>query len=210
MSGFDGMKEETSIQRIQRITRMEEILDTATAMLNDLEQKMEAYEKYQSEIKVLEEYYASQRWKDDFEMDERGGFPTDLKRGVLSEDGIYNLLERNREMKLMIRESYELISDCPSKRIYEAVKQIPYGRVATYADIAELAGNRKMARAVGNALHKNPDPEHIPCFRVVNAKGELADGFAFGGAEVQAKMLEAEGVEVVDGVVDLAKYRWSQ
>lgn len=210
MSGFDGMKEETSIQRIQRITRMEEILDTATAMLNDLEQKMEAYEKYQSEIKVLEEYYASHQWKEDFELDEKGGFPADLKRGVLSEDGIYNLLERNREMKLMIRESYELISDCPSKRIYEAVKQIPYGRVATYADIAELAGDRKMARAVGNALHKNPDPEHIPCFRVVSAKGELADGFAFGGAEVQAKMLEAEGVEVVDGVVDLAKYRWSQ
>ena len=53
MSGFDGMKEETSIQRIQRITRMEEILDTATAMLKDLELKLEAYEKYQSEIKVI-------------------------------------------------------------------------------------------------------------------------------------------------------------
>ena len=210
MSGFDGMKEETSIQRIQRITRMEEILDTATAMLNDLELKLEAYEQYQSEIKVLEEYYASQRWKDDFELDEKGGFPPDLKRGVLSEDGIYNLLERNREMMERIRESYELISDGPSKRIYEAVKQIPYGRVATYADIAELAGDRKMARAVGNALHKNPDPEHIPCFRVVNAKGELAGGFAFGGAEVQARMLEAEGVEVVDGVVDLKKYRWGE
>ena len=90
------------------------------------------------------------------------------------------------------------------------VKQIPYGRVATYADVAELAGDRKMARAVGNALHKNPDPEHIPCYRVVNAKGELAGGFGFGGAEVQAGLLEAEGVEVRDGVVDLEKYRWSE
>ena len=116
----------------------------------------------------------------------------------------------DKDIKLMIRESYELISDCPSKRIYEAVKRIPYGRVATYADIAELAGDRKMARAVGNALHKNPDPENIPCFRVVNAKGELAGGFAFGGAEVQAKMLKQEGVEVVNGVVDLQKYRWSE
>lgn len=69
---------------------------------------------------------------------------------------------------------------------------------------------RKMARAVGNALHKKPYPENIPCFRVVNAKGELAGGFAFGGAEVQAKMLEQEGVEVVNGVVDLQKYRWSE
>ena len=65
-----------------------------------------------------------------------------------------------------------------------------------------------MARAVGNALHRNPDPGNIPCFRVVNAKGELAGEFAFGGAGAQAKLLEAEGVEVVGGKVDLQKYGW--
>ena len=65
-----------------------------------------------------------------------------------------------------------------------------------------------MARAVGNALHKNPDPDNIPCFRVVNAKGELAGEFAFGGSNAQAKLLEAEGVEVIDGRVDLKKYQW--
>lgn len=112
------------------------------------------------------------------------------------------------DVKLMIAESYDLISDYPAKRIYEAVKKIPYGHVATYAQIAEAAGNRKMARAVGNALHKNPDPDHIPCYRVVNAKGELAGEFAFGGAGAQAKLLEAEGVEVTDGRVDLEKYQW--
>ena len=112
------------------------------------------------------------------------------------------------DVKLMIAESYDLISDHPVKRIYEAVKKIPYGHVATYAQIAEAAGNRKMARAVGNALHKNPDPKHIPCYRVVNAKGELAGEFAFGGAGSQAKLLEAEGVEVTDGRVDLEKYQW--
>ena len=112
------------------------------------------------------------------------------------------------DVKLMIAESYDLISDYPAKRIYEAVKRIPYGHVATYAQIAEAAGNRKMARAVGNALHKNPDPEHIPCYRVVNAKGELAGEFAFGGAGAQAKLLEAEGVEVTEGKVDLEKYQW--
>lgn len=106
----------------------------------------------------------------------------------------------------LIDESYARVSDSPTKRIYEAVKKIPKGKVATYAQVAELAGNPRMCRAVGNALHKNPDPKHIPCYRVVNAKGELAAGFAFGGADVQAKLLLADGVEVVDGRVDLKKY----
>ena len=116
----------------------------------------------------------------------------------------------DKDVKMMIAESYDLISNNPSKRIYEAVKKIPYGCVATYAQVAEEAGDRKMARAVGNALHKNPDPEHIPCFRVVNSKGELAGEFAFGGAGAQAKLLEAEGVEVIDGKVDLKKYQWKK
>lgn len=114
----------------------------------------------------------------------------------------------DKDVRLMIAESYDLISDSPSRRIYEAVKRIPYGRVATYSQVAELAGDRKMARAVGNALHKNPDPDGIPCFRVVNAKGELAGAFAFGGAGVQAKLLAAEGVEVTNDRVDLSKYQW--
>ena len=69
-----------------------------------------------------------------------------------------------------------------------------------------MAGNPKMSRAVGNALHKNPDPGNIPCFRVVNAKGELAEAFAFGGEGKQAKLLEEDGVVVVDGKVDLDVY----
>ncbi len=115
-----------------------------------------------------------------------------------------------KDVKLMIAESYDLISDSPSKRIYEAVKKIPYGCVATYGQVAEVAGDKKMARAVGNALHKNPDPDNIPCFRVVNSKGELAGEFAFGGSGAQARLLEAEGIEVVDGKVDLKKYQWRE
>lgn len=106
----------------------------------------------------------------------------------------------------MIAESYDLVTDSPTKRIYEAVKKIPKGRVATYGKVAEMAGNPRMSRAVGNALHKNPDPDHIPCYRVVNFKGELAGAFAFGGEEVQRKLLEADGIEVVNGKVDLKKY----
>ena len=106
----------------------------------------------------------------------------------------------------MIAESYDLITDSPTKRIYEAVQKIPRGKVATYGQVAEMAGNPKMSRAVGNALHHNPDPAHIPCYRVVNAKGELAGAFAFGGEHVQAGLLEADGITVEDGKVDLEKY----
>ena len=111
-----------------------------------------------------------------------------------------------KDIKKMIKESYDIITDSPTKRIYEAVKQIPKGHVATYGQVAAMAGNPKMSRAVGNALHKNPDPENIPCFRVVNAKGELAEAFAFGGEGKQAKLLEEDGVVVVDGKVDLDVY----
>ena len=110
------------------------------------------------------------------------------------------------DVKRMIAESYDIITDSPTKRMYEAVKKIPKGHVATYGRIAEMAGEPKMARAVGNALHKNPDPENIPCFRVVNSKGELSGAFAFGGENEQAKRLMEDGVEVVEGKVDLEKY----
>ena len=112
----------------------------------------------------------------------------------------------DKDIEIMIAESYDLVSDSPSKRIYEAVMRIPYGKVATYAQVAEAAGDKKMARAVGNALHRNPDPDNIPCFRVVNSKGELAGEFAFGGPGAQAKLLAAEGIEVTGGRVDLGKY----
>lgn len=110
-------------------------------------------------------------------------------------------------IKQMIAESYDCVTDSPTKRIYEAVKRIPKGCVATYGQVAAMAGDKKMARAVGNALHKNPDPEHIPCYRVVNSKGELAGAFAFGGETVQKDRLMADGIEVVNGKVDLNKYQ---
>ena len=105
-----------------------------------------------------------------------------------------------------MKTSYALVSDSSTKRIYEAVKRIPKGKVATYAQVAKMAGNPKMCRAVGNALHKNPDFENIPCYRVVNSKGELAGEYAFGGAWAQKELLEADGIEVINGKVDLSKY----
>ncbi len=93
-------------------------------------------------------------------------------------------------------------------KIYAAVCLIPRGRVATYGQVAALAGNGGAARAVGNALHKNPMPGVIPCHRVVNAQGRLAPHFAFGGADGQRRLLEAEGVRVDGGYVDLRLYQW--
>ncbi len=94
--------------------------------------------------------------------------------------------------------------------IYDVVKQIPKGTVATYGQVAALAGNKRWSRVVGYALHVNPDPEHIPCHRVVNRLGEVSKAFAFGGENRQIALLEQEGVSFTDGKVDLQKYGWKQ
>lgn len=94
--------------------------------------------------------------------------------------------------------------------IYEQVKRIPKGKVATYGQIAMLAGNPRWARVVGYALHSNPDPDTIPCYRVVNRFGGLSSAFAFGGINRQAELLREDGIELRDdNTVDLEKYLWN-
>lgn len=105
-------------------------------------------------------------------------------------------------------------------RVYEVIKRIPKGYVATYGQVAALVGAPRNARTVGYALHSNPEPGAIPCHRVVFRDGSLAPGFAFGGPEVQRELLENEGVTFVPpslGVanagaegwrVDLARHQW--
>jgi len=78
---------------------MEERLDKALLLMDNLEKAVREYEEYQSEISILEDYYTSQQWKDDLDLDRAGLLPPDLKRGVLSEDGIYNMLERHGEIE---------------------------------------------------------------------------------------------------------------
>ena len=91
--------------------------------------------------------------------------------------------------------------------IYDVVKNIEKGKVATYGQVARLAGNPHLARVVGYALHKNPNPSIIPCHRVVNREGKTAKSFVFGGADIQRQLLEAEGVIFEeDGKIDLNKY----
>ena len=94
--------------------------------------------------------------------------------------------------------------------IYEQVKKIPRGKVATYGQIALLAGNYRWSQVVGYALHVNPDPENIPCHRVVKKDGSLSVAFLFGGIDRQRALLSNEGVVFLeDGRVDMEKCRMS-
>lgn len=96
------------------------------------------------------------------------------------------------------------------EKVYEVVKQIPYGQVATYGQVAAIAGNKRWARVVGYALHANPDPDNIPCYRVVTKEGRVSDAFAFGGKNRQVELLEAEGVKFINGYVDMEHYQWER
>lgn len=105
----------------------------------------------------------------------------------------------------MIAESYRLVTDSPSKRIYEAVKKIPRGKVATYGQVAELAGDKKMARAIGSTAQE-PGSGAYPMLSRGECEGRACRAFAFGGANVQEQLLAADGIMVVDGRVDLETY----
>lgn len=96
-------------------------------------------------------------------------------------------------------------------KIYEVVRQIPRGTVASYGQVAMLAGNPRWARVVGYALHANPDPAGIPCYRVVTKDGRTSAAFAFGGQDVQRALLEADGVRFLpDGRVDMEGFQWGR
>lgn len=93
------------------------------------------------------------------------------------------------------------------EKIYEVVKTIKKGRVATYGWVAAQAGNPHLSQIVGYALHVNPDPKTIPCHRVVNRFGQTSKAFAFGGEDMQRALLESEGVIFSeDGTVDLNRF----
>ncbi len=93
------------------------------------------------------------------------------------------------------------------EKIYGLARKIPFGRVCTYGQLAMLAGNPRLARVVGYAMHTAPDD--VPCQRVVNKSGELSDAFSPLGKESHRLLLELEGVEFTpDGRVDMDKFMW--
>ena len=81
------------------------------------------------------------------------------------------------------------------QKVYEYVKTIPSGSVATYGEVAAACGSPRASRSVGAALHRNPYPGLVPCHRVVFADGSLARGFSFGGSGAQRKLLAQEGID---------------
>ena len=112
-----------------------------------------------------------------------------------------------------IDDSYDLsIGDKNGKNLsekeYEYLLMIPKGKVVTYKQVAEHIGNKGLARVVGNILHKNPDGDKYPCYKVLNSKGELAEAFVFGGKNAQKNRLENDGITVIDGKVDLNEFQW--
>ena len=88
---------------VKRIEEMEQVLDRACSVIADLEKNIAELESLQPDIQKLEAYYTGKDWKADLKLDEQGKLPKDLKRGVLSEDGIYDLLEKNKELQDLIK-----------------------------------------------------------------------------------------------------------
>ena len=94
------------------------------------------------------------------------------------------------------------------RRIYAVVARIPHGRVATYGQVAALAGAPRHARQVGYALYDLPAGTELPWHRVINAKGEVSRRSEPGWEGFQRQLLEAEGVAFRRGRVDLGRFRW--
>jgi methylated-DNA-protein-cysteine methyltransferase-like protein len=95
------------------------------------------------------------------------------------------------------------------QKVYEVVRQIPYGKVSTYGAIAKAIGAAKSARTVGYAMNASHQHEDVPAHRVVNRNGVLTGKHHFPGTHVMQQMLEAEGIEVKnDQIINFEKHLW--
>lgn len=94
-----------------------------------------------------------------------------------------------------------------NEKCYEILRRLPRGKVTTYGELAKAVGSPRAARAVGNAMNKNPYAPRVPCHRVVGSDGKLV-GFA-SGVDEKVKILKKEGVEIVNGKINLKKYFYS-
>ena len=96
-----------------------------------------------------------------------------------------------------------------SKLVIEIIQKIPVGRIATYGQIASLAGNNKAARQISRILHSSSEKYELPWHRVINSQGRISlrsgDGF-----EMQKAMLESEGIQVIKDRIELAKFQWKK
>ena len=95
------------------------------------------------------------------------------------------------------------------EKVYIVAHTIPKGRVATYGQLAKMAGSPGAARAVGMCMKCNTDTKKVPCHRVVDSDGRLT-GYAFGGESAKKKLLLKEGVVFIKDRVDLKKSGWKK
>jgi len=94
----------------ERISNMERHLDRAAAALRQLSSALDSYEEARQSLAALDSYYGSDDWKADYAADEAGRLPATLKRGVLSEDAVWNLLDDNRQLAVRMRTDAECAS----------------------------------------------------------------------------------------------------
>lgn len=94
--------------------------------------------------------------------------------------------------------------------VYKICRSIPKGKVATYGQLARLAGKPKAARAIGVFMKNNPDAPRTPCHRVVASDGSLTGYSGTGGVAQKKKMLLKEGVSFKNNFVDLSVSRWEK
>lgn len=142
-----------------------------------------------------------------YHMNKKSWITIKLDESISIEE-IYNLIDNS--YKLSIGNKCGSTGECLAQKVYEYLITIPKGKVVTYKQVAESLGNKGLARAVGNILHKNPDGDKYPCYKVLNSKGELAEAFVFGGKEIQKERLEKDGIKVINNKVDLNLYQWKE
>lgn len=126
------------------------------------------------------------------------------------EDIIRDVIIKCTSKEVHIGNKCGLTGDILSQKVYDYLTIIPKGKVVTYKQVAEYLGNKGLARVVGSILHKNPDGDKYPCYKVLNSKGELAEAFVFGGKNIQKERLENDGIKVVNDKVDLSIYQWRE
>ena len=141
-----------------------------------------------------------------YHMNKKSWITIKLHNSVDS-DVVFDLIDNSYNLSVIGSKKGQDI-DSLSQKVYDYLLTIPKGKVVTYKQVAEYLGNKGLARVVGNILHKNPDGDKYPCYKVLNSKGELAENFVFVGLEIQKERLEKEGIEVINNKVDLSVYQW--
>lgn len=177
----------------ERIKAMEEIFDKANKVMSDLEKHMSRFQALQSDIEKLEAYYTSEDWKNDFKLDEEGKLPADLKRGVLSEDGVYDLLEKNKELL---------------EKVKEEKAQSPYDSSAVTLLQRKKGGTMKIfdisQEVFGCAVYPgDPSPERQELLKISN--GNVCNLTAFNmcahnGTHVDAPYHFIDGGKTIDQI----------